>query len=79
MAPARRRQAERNLRLASGHPLVTVADFFLLGYPPKSNIDTKNDVFFFLRYLLSNMASFWVSMLVFGGVKSKRQYISTSV
>ena len=36
--------------------------------PPKSNIDTKHDGFFNM-YLLSNMASFWVSMLVKPGGK----------
>ena len=47
VAPARRRQAERNLRLSNGHPLVAVAVFFFyLGTPPKSNIDTNNDGFF---------------------------------
>ena len=34
--------------------------------PVQSNIDTKMIVL--NMYLLSNMASFWVSMLVFGGV-----------
>ena len=42
--------------------------FFLLiwGTPQNTNIDTKHDG---LMYLLSNMASFWVSMLDFGGVE----------
>ena len=35
--------------------------------PPKSNIDTENDGFLKCR-ILSNMASFWVSMLVLGSV-----------
>ena len=36
-------------------------------YPPKSNIDTKNDGDFKL-YLLSNMASFWASIVSFWGL-----------